>query len=88
MNAVNMAVFQMRISAVRQTLHDDMTMDAIMREWPATIRVVLDHGLLCVGCPIAPFHTIIDAAREHDLDPASLARDLKRAVAEEDTGTS
>ncbi|MBL8579211.1 MAG: DUF1858 domain-containing protein [Mesorhizobium sp.] len=77
----------MRISAVRKRLHDEMTMDAIMREWPATIRVVLDHGLLCVGCPIAPFHTIVDAAREHDVDRASLARDLKRAIAKEDAGT-
>jgi hybrid cluster-associated redox disulfide protein len=83
---MKITAFQMRISAVRQRLHDDMTMDAMMREWPATIRVVLDHGLLCVGCPVAPFHTIADAAREHDLDRASLARDLKRAIAEEDTG--
>ena len=84
---MKMTVFQMRISAVGHRLHDDMTMDAIMREWPATIRVILDHGLLCVGCPIALFHTVADAAREHGVDRTALARDLRRAIAEEDTGT-
>ena len=65
---------------MRQRFHDDMTMDAIMRAWPATIRVILDRGLLCVGCPIATFHTIVEAAREHDQDQTSLARDLRMAI--------
>lgn len=60
--------------------HDDMTMDEIMRRWPATIRVVLDHGLLCVGCPIAGFHTADDAAREHGLDAGHLAAALRAAI--------
>lgn len=65
---------------MRTRFHDDMTMDAIMREWPETIRVILDHGLLCVGCPIAPFHTVADAAREHGVDEAAVIRDLKAAI--------
>lgn len=60
--------------------HDDMTMDEIMRRWPATIRVVLDHGLLCVGCPIASFHTADDAAREHGLDAEHLSAALRAAI--------
>jgi hybrid cluster-associated redox disulfide protein len=45
-----------------------MTVDEVMRRWPATIRVFLDHRMRCVGCPIASFHTIDDACREHGLD--------------------
>lgn len=52
---------------MRKQYHDDMSMDQIMRLWPATIRVVLAHDLLCVGCPIAPFHTAQDAVREHGI---------------------
>ena len=55
-------------------------MDAIMREWPRTIRVMLDYGLLCVGCPKAPFHTVSDAAREHGVKKSTLVRDLKAAM--------
>lgn len=58
----------------------DMTMDAIMRRWPGTIRVILGHGLLCVGCPIASFHTVADAAREHVLDEEMLIHDLMKAM--------
>ncbi|MGN6142072.1 MAG: DUF1858 domain-containing protein [Mesorhizobium sp.] len=58
----------------------DMTMDEIMRRWPATIRVVLRNGMLCVGCPIAPFHTLAEAAREHELDEVALRRALEAAV--------
>jgi hybrid cluster-associated redox disulfide protein len=57
-----------------------MSMDEIMREWPATIRVVLDHGMLCVGCPIAPFHTIEDAVREHHLDGDRFRAAMKAAI--------
>ncbi|UDL90499.1 DUF1858 domain-containing protein [Mesorhizobium sp. PAMC28654] len=45
-----------------------------------TIRVVLQHGMLCVGCPIAPFHTISEAAREHGLNEESLRFDLQAAI--------
>jgi len=55
---------------------EDMTMDEIMRRWPATIRVVLDYGMLCVGCPIAPFHTVEDAVKEHEVDGDRFRHDV------------
>lgn len=67
---------------------DDMTMDEIMRLWPATIRVALDHGLLCIGCPIAGFHTVEDAAREHGIDGARLRADLLAAIARAEPGAA
>lgn len=61
-------------------LRPDMTMDAIMRQWPQTIRVLLHHRLLCVGCPISTFHTVSDACREHGVDEELLRADILRAI--------
>ncbi|MDX8525979.1 DUF1858 domain-containing protein [Mesorhizobium sp. MSK_1335] len=65
---------------MKRKSNDDKTMDDLMRATPAAIRVVLQHGMLCVGCPIASFHTISEAAREHDLDKDQLRRDLQAAI--------
>lgn len=65
---------------MKPVLNEDMTMDEIMREWPATIRVVLDHGMLCVGCPIASFHTIEDAVKEHSIDGDRFRFDIETAI--------
>jgi hybrid cluster-associated redox disulfide protein len=46
----------------------EMTVDEVMRRWPTTIRVFLDFGMRCVGCPIASFHSIDEACEEHDVD--------------------
>lgn len=62
----------------------DMSMDEIMRAWPGTIRVILRHRMLCVGCPIAPFHTISDACREHGVDEALFLDDIKREIGSKD----
>ena len=62
----------------------DMMMDDIMRRWPQTIRVLLRHHLLCVGCPIAGFHTLEDACREHGQDETSLREDILQAIAAKD----
>ncbi len=47
---------------------NDLTVSEIMQRWPATMRLFIDRRLLCVGCPIAPFHTLTDVAREHGAD--------------------
>jgi hybrid cluster-associated redox disulfide protein len=49
-----------RTSIGRRQLVDD-----VMQRSPATIRIFLDFGMNCVGCPIGSFHTIEDACREH-----------------------
>lgn len=58
-----------------------LLVDDVMTRWPATIRVFLDFKLGCVGCPIASFHSVDDACREHGIDDASFMRALRGAVA-------
>lgn len=59
-----------------------MPMDVVMRRWPATITVLIGHNMHCVGCALASFHDVYDAAFEHSIDEAVLLADLERAVAE------
>src|SRR4029079_3268030 len=57
-----------------------MTVDEVMRQWPATIRIFLDFRMSCVGCPIAGFHTVEDACREHGAAPESFLSALRAAA--------
>lgn len=59
----------------------DTLVDEVMRDWPATIRVFLDFRMRCVGCPIACFHTVDDACREHHVDRAAFLAALHVAAA-------
>jgi hybrid cluster-associated redox disulfide protein len=54
-----------------------MSLAEIMSRWPPTIRVFLDRRMHCVGCPIAPFHTVVDAAEEHGLSYDVLLAELQ-----------
>lgn len=46
-------------------LDPETTTDALMRRWPRTIPILIRHGMLCVGCPIAGFHTLREACTQH-----------------------
>lgn len=63
------------------TVQANQPVDDVMRQWPETIRVFLDHRMRCVGCPIGCFHTVEDACREHGADSAKFLADLRAAVA-------
>jgi hybrid cluster-associated redox disulfide protein len=52
----------------RMPIDPDCLVDDVMRRWPASIRVFLDFRMGCVGCPIASFHSVDDACREHGID--------------------
>ncbi|MCB1425865.1 MAG: DUF1858 domain-containing protein [Zhengella sp.] len=58
----------------------DMTIEEVMDAWPDTVSVVLHHGMFCVGCPIAGFHTVVDAAHEHAVDLERFTTDLQGAI--------
>ena len=58
----------------------DMTVDQVMNNWPASIRVFMDFRMGCVGCPIAAFHSVDEAGREHKIDPGALLLALAACV--------
>ena len=62
-----------------------ITADSLVKEvierHPQTIAVFVKHGLNCVGCYIAPFHTITDTAREYALRLEPLLSELNGAIA-------
>ena len=62
-----------------QTNLVDLSLADIMSKWPGSIRVFLDRRMHCVGCPIAPFHTLVDAAEEHGLPLAGLVADVEHS---------
>ena len=39
----------------------DLPLADLFRDWPEAMRPFLERRMLCPGCPIAPFHTVIDA---------------------------
>jgi hybrid cluster-associated redox disulfide protein len=54
----------------------ETTMDVLIRMYPSVIPVMHRHGLYCVGCLLAPFHDVRDAAVEHEVDEDILYREL------------
>jgi hybrid cluster-associated redox disulfide protein len=55
----------------------DMTVDQVMKRWPASVRVFLDFRMGCVGCPIAAFHSVDEASREHEIDGRAFVAALR-----------
>ena len=52
----------------------------VMNARPATIRIFLDFRMGCVGCPIAAFHTVDDACKEHGVDRDEFLAALRAAA--------
>jgi hybrid cluster-associated redox disulfide protein len=66
----------------RMPIGFDDLVDDVMTGVPETIRVFLEFRMRCVGCPIACFHSVDDACREHGAD-RDLFLNALRAVAAE-----
>lgn len=61
----------------------DLTLDVLFRTWPMVTEVFIAHRMLCPCCPIAPFHTVIDACVEYQLDENEFRASLRRAAFED-----
>ncbi|HEY8593772.1 MAG TPA: DUF1858 domain-containing protein [Devosiaceae bacterium] len=70
--------------ARRREFSPYLSMDEIMRRWPQTLDIIIAHRMLCVGCPIAPFHDVFDACSEHRINEETLIGELAQATTAED----
>ena len=65
----------------RPDLRDpDLSIRDLMARWPETVPVFLRHRMLCVGCVITTFHTVVDACEEHHVDEETFREELAAAV--------
>ncbi|MFN7225154.1 MAG: hypothetical protein ACK4MS_14150 [Paracoccaceae bacterium] len=58
----------------------DLPLAMLFYRWPAASSVFHARRMVCFGCPIAPFHTVIDACAEYGLDEALFRAELRAAV--------
>ncbi|EPX77930.1 DUF1858 domain-containing protein [Salipiger mucosus] len=54
----------------------DLPLADLFAAWPEAALPFLDRRMLCPGCPIAPFHTVVDSCREYDLDEDSFRSEI------------
>ncbi|WP_244530491.1 hypothetical protein [Salaquimonas pukyongi] len=57
-----------------------MSMEELQRRYPQVIPVINRNRMLCVGCLLAAFHDLRDAAFEHEIDEEQLYREIMEAV--------
>lgn len=58
----------------------DLPLSRLFEAFPGVATVFLGERMLCVGCPIAPFHTVIDACEEYGLAEETFRAELRRAA--------
>lgn len=60
----------------------DLSLDKLFWHWPDAAVPFLARGMLCPGCPIAPFHGVSEACAEYGLAEAAFRREIESAVKE------
>ena len=58
----------------------DMIIGDIIRQYPATVKVFVQHGLECYECQIADLETLEHGAGHHKLDIEMLLQELNSTL--------
>lgn len=71
---------QKRSPHISELEDPDLTLERMFELWPETVVVFVERALLCVGCPVSPFHTVADTCREYHLDESAFRAELRRII--------
>jgi len=56
----------------------DMTIAQVMKACPDARKILMRHGMYCIGCAVGEFESLKDAAEMHQVDLDSLLDDLNK----------
>jgi hybrid cluster-associated redox disulfide protein len=58
----------------------ELTLAKVMDRWPQTVPCFFRYRMACVGCPIARFETLAEAATIYGLDLNRFLIELERII--------
>ncbi len=56
------------------------TFKEVIEKHPETIKVFMDSGMHCIGCPMAQMETIEQGCEVHGIDAGELVKKLKKVI--------
>ena len=71
------------MSLVPDVSYANETVAALLTREPRAARVLLDHGMHCVGCAIAPFETLAEICIVYGVSLEQLVAELRDRCASE-----
>lgn len=57
-----------------------MLITSVLERWPKTADVFHEHAMACVGCAVASFYTINDAALVYGIAPNNFVEELLQVI--------
>jgi len=66
--------------AEKLKIKKEMKISEIVEKYPQTLSLLLEKGLHCIGCPLAPDETFEEAAKVHGFDLEKLLEELNKAI--------
>lgn len=62
----------------------EMTVEEVLEAWPETAVIFQEYATACIGCDLAAFCTLNEAANEYQIPPRILLHNLQRCIQEND----
>ena len=63
-----------------ESIHLKMSVARLLDRWPEAIPVFLEHRMACVGCSMAKFETLEDAALIYGLNPKEFLSEIHNTM--------
>ena len=76
------------MSLVPDMNYADETVAALLAREPGAARVLLDHGMQCVGCAIAPFETLAEVCVIYEVSLEQFIVELRDRGASDERETT
>ena len=58
----------------------NLTINELLNQYPHLLKVFMELGLLCPGCPAEAFHTLEDTAKEYGYDLDALIQHIHKTI--------
>ena len=60
----------------KKQITKDMLIGDVIKEYPDSVQIMLEHGFHCVGCHVATWETLEQGAASHGIDINQVLNDL------------
>jgi len=74
--------FLEEVRRVMEKITAEMTIAQIIKLCPKAQKILMQHGMYCIGCAVGESESLADAAEMHQIDLEELLTDLNKEQAD------